>query len=385
MTLPAATPRRSGIDLGMFLMPASDPDRPLADVLDWYQEVIVAADRLGYSEIWVGTHMTSKWERITAPQQMIARALDATRNVVMGTGVEVLYQQHPVTLALQLAQLDHMARGRLYFGFGAGATMTDHQVYGIDMPTSQAMTAEALQIILNVWQPGGPTEFRGKFWNCFPCDPMAAYHEDFTHGWHIQPYGPVEHRIALAGFQEKSPSLKLAAARGFIPMSLNINAEFLSSHWATIDEGARSAGRVPDRRRWRHAKEIFVAETNEAARKAVLDGFMGRFWSEYEFSYFAQKPALLEMYRKKGDDKSIKLTTEYLIDNDVWYVGDPEKVARQISDQFRQSGGFGTLLQMGMDYSDSDQRALWMRSMELLAKEVMPRVSNLTLPELAAA
>ena len=47
------------MELGIFLMPASDPNRPLADAIDWNIEVIERADALGYAEAWVGQHITT--------------------------------------------------------------------------------------------------------------------------------------------------------------------------------------------------------------------------------------------------------------------------------------------------------------------------------------
>ena len=60
------------------------------------------------------------------------------------------------------------------------------------------------------------------------------------------------------------------------------------------------------------------------------------------------------------------MTAEYLVDQGVWFVGDPASVAQQIREQFKVTGGFGTLLQLGM---------------ELLATEVMPRLGDLVVPE----
>ena len=54
----------------------------------------------------------------------------------------------------------------------------------------------------------------------------------------------------------------------------------------------------------------------------------------------------------------------------------PATVAALIREQFELSGGFGTLLQLGSDYSDDGERQKWFRSMELLANEVMPRVNS---------
>ena len=108
------------LNLGMFLTPASNPKRPMSDVIAWNVDVIGKAEKLGFAEIWVGSHITSQYSPIACPIQVIARALADTNRIRLGTGVAVLYQNHPLTIAAQLAQLDHMARGRLYFGFGGG-------------------------------------------------------------------------------------------------------------------------------------------------------------------------------------------------------------------------------------------------------------------------
>ena len=41
------------------------------------------------------------------------------------------------------------------------------------------------------------------------------------------------------------------------------------------------------------------------------------------------------------------------------------------------AGGFGTRLMLGSDYADEGERRKWFRSMELLATEVMPQLSDL--------
>ena len=155
------------MELGLFLQPATKPGRPMADTVDWNIDVIRHADVCGFSEVWVGQHITSPWEPLPSPQQIIARAIGETTNIRLGTGVEVLYQSHPVRLATELAQLDHMARGRLMFGFGGGGTPTDAQLYDVDFSTGQhqEMSREALQIILDCWKhrfPGYAAIFPGQ-------------------------------------------------------------------------------------------------------------------------------------------------------------------------------------------------------------------------------
>jgi alkanesulfonate monooxygenase SsuD/methylene tetrahydromethanopterin reductase-like flavin-dependent oxidoreductase (luciferase family) len=64
------------------------------------------------------------------------------------------------------------------------------------------------------------------------------------------------------------------------------------------------------------------------------------------------------------------------VDHGTWFVGTPDKVVDQIVDQYAQTGGFGVLLQIGFDYADPGAREGWFRSMDLLAREVMPRVNQ---------
>jgi alkanesulfonate monooxygenase SsuD/methylene tetrahydromethanopterin reductase-like flavin-dependent oxidoreductase (luciferase family) len=362
------------LKLGMFLTPASNPKRPMSAIIDWNLDVIRAAERHGYDEVWVGSHLTSHYSPIACPIQIIARAIGETSRIRLGTGVAVLYQNHPLTLAAQLAQLDHMARGRLNFGFGAGATVSDKIMFGVDGPTSHDMMMEAFEIILQAWSETGPQAFDGKYWKIHP--PVDAY-SGGNYGWHHRPYADHESRIAFAGgFGEKSSMLKLAGERGCIPMSLNFFAAHLRGHWDSIAEGAQAAGRVPERGRWRMLRDIFVADSDAEARRAVLGGFAARFWNEY-FKPIAEKLNATHMFRRPDADQTAELTAEYLVDTRVWAVGSPATVASLIREQFELSGGFGTLLMLGSDYADQGEREKWFRSMELLATEVMPKLADL--------
>ncbi len=352
-------------------MPASDPSRPLADVIDWNIEVIQRADALGYAEAWVGQHITTPWEPLPSPQQIIAAAIARTENIRLGTGVEVLYQQHPLRLAAELMQLDHMSRGRLMFGFGAGGTVTDGQLYGLDFAKGEngARSREALEIILQAWSPDGPGDFDGQFWSTR----RPRYSDNYY--WHLSPFAPAEPRIAFAGFMPQSGSLTIAGEKGYIPMSFNVAPEHVSVHWPSIEAGAARSGRTPSRRNWRQIREIYVADTDEEARRAVVDGFAGRFWNTY-FSVIAERLGIADMFRRHGAPPDIAVDAAYLVDHGTWFVGAPDRVADQIVEQYELTGGFGVLLQIGFDYAGADARAGWFRSMDLLVNEVMPRVNR---------
>ena len=57
---------------------------------------------------------------------------------------------------------------------------------------------------------------------------------------------------------------------------------------------------------------------------------------------------------------------------DGWLVGSVDTVTRKLRELQEQLGGFGTLLALGMDYSERPEA--WFESMRLLAEEVAPNV-----------
>ena len=104
------------MNFGLFMMPLHPPHRSFADSYDRDIDLIVAADKLGYKEAWIGEHITERWENAPCPDLLIAKALALTEQIIFGTGVTLLAIHNPVELAHRLAMLDHLARGRFYWG-----------------------------------------------------------------------------------------------------------------------------------------------------------------------------------------------------------------------------------------------------------------------------
>src|SRR3990172_2071676 len=107
------SPAEDVMHLGLFMMPLHPPSRPLADTLDEDLELLVEADRLGYTDAWIGEHQTLAWEAIPAREIFISKALPLPRPIRLGRGVVLLQQRHPPYVANRIALLDHLARGRL--------------------------------------------------------------------------------------------------------------------------------------------------------------------------------------------------------------------------------------------------------------------------------
>jgi alkanesulfonate monooxygenase SsuD/methylene tetrahydromethanopterin reductase-like flavin-dependent oxidoreductase (luciferase family) len=75
-----------------------------------------------------------------------------------------------------------------------------------------------------------------------------------------------------------------------------------------------------------------------------------------------------------------ELTVDWAIENIV-IAGSPATVAEKLLTVREQVGPFGTLVLTGLDW---DHKALWQRSMQLMASEVMPMLRQATSAPIAA-
>ncbi len=124
--------------------------------------MIRTADRLGYTEAWIGEHFTAPWEPNPAPDLLIAQALTQTKQIKLAPGAHLLPYHHPAELACRVAFMDHLAQGRYMFGIGASGLPSDWQLFGIDgvKGENRDMTREALDIILKIWETEGGLELQ---------------------------------------------------------------------------------------------------------------------------------------------------------------------------------------------------------------------------------
>src|SRR5690606_39563429 len=79
--------RRGGtMDLGFFTMPIHPPGRNLAETLEEDRELVLLAEELGFTEGYIGEHITDAAETITSGLIFIAWLLRETSRIRLGTG-----------------------------------------------------------------------------------------------------------------------------------------------------------------------------------------------------------------------------------------------------------------------------------------------------------
>ena len=101
-------------------MPVHRPEKPWSQALEEDRQAIILADQLGYSEAWVGEHFSTKVEQVPAPLMFLSTLIHETTQIRFGTGVVNLGHRHPIVVAAEAAQFDHLSEGRLMLGVGPG-------------------------------------------------------------------------------------------------------------------------------------------------------------------------------------------------------------------------------------------------------------------------
>lgn len=360
------------VRLGMFTMPFHHPGRDYAAVLEEDREAIVLAERLGFTEVFVGEHFSSWSERVTSPLIFLATLVDRTRRIRLGTGVIGLPHLHPAVVAAHAAMFDHLSGGRLVLGIGPGGLASDLELFDVGENSQRpAMVLESIDTILRLWAQDPPYRIDGRFWK------VSLEHNvwpEFGVGWIPRPLQRPHPPIALSILAPNSASARTAGERGWIPVSGNFfHRRYLRGHWEQYAEGCERAGRRPDPDVWRVSRTVLVTESDAEAEDYLADPDSAlSFYYRFFHHSFAHARKALYMLKPDLETPDEDLTVD-MVKRALVIAGSPGRVLDQLVALRDEAGPFGTLLVAGHDW---DRPRLWRRSMELLATEVVPRFAR---------
>jgi alkanesulfonate monooxygenase SsuD/methylene tetrahydromethanopterin reductase-like flavin-dependent oxidoreductase (luciferase family) len=367
------------MDLGFFTMPIHPPGRNLAETLEEDREVVLLAEELGFTEGYVGEHITDAAETITSSLIFIAWLLRETRRIRLGTGTVNLPNHHPAMVAAEVAMVDHMAKGRFLFGISPGGLLSDAEVFGNLDKDRTAMFVEAIDQILAIWNGEAPYDLQGQFWTISTARTLIP---ELGQGLIAKPYQKPHPPIVVTAVAPFSKGVSAAAERGWDPISANfLQPQWVRTHWPNYVEGCTKGGRAADPGNWRVAKSIFVADDEATARRYATDPK-----GPYHFYYHSlftklKRGGRANLFKTHKDQPDEELNLPTIVEQLVIY-GTPDQVAEQIVAFRDQVGDFGTLLYAGHDWMD---KKLARRSMELMADQVMPAVNKAIAPRPAVA
>jgi F420-dependent oxidoreductase-like protein len=135
---------------------------------------IQRAEQDGFDSFWVMDHFYqlpvhgSVEEPFLDAWTVLPALAAVTSRIRLGAMVSPVGYRNPALLARMGASLDHISRGRMNFGFGAGGFRPEYQAYGfafVEKPSLRlAQMKEALQLILGLWSEACFT-FHGEYFH----------------------------------------------------------------------------------------------------------------------------------------------------------------------------------------------------------------------------
>ena len=352
-----------------FMMPLHPPGRNITQTLEEDREAVILADRLGFSEAYVGEHVTDAAETVTSSMIFLASLVAQTKNIMLGTGTINVPNSHPAAIAAQAAMLDHMLKGRFIMGISPGGLMSDAEVFGNFGKDRNAMFVEGINMVLKIWESEPPYNLEGEYFKVSVGQTMIP---EIGQGYIMKPYQRPHPLIVGTAVAPFSKGVTEMAKRGWQPISANfLMPEWVKSHWPKYVDGRNEIGAKADPSEWRVAKSIFVADDEATAKRYALEE-----GGPYHF-YFKQLVRKLvnggrsNLFKTDQSMDDALITPEFVASKLV-LAGTVNSVVDQILAFREYIGDFGNLLYACHDWMDP---ALGKRSMELFATEVMPRVN----------
>jgi alkanesulfonate monooxygenase SsuD/methylene tetrahydromethanopterin reductase-like flavin-dependent oxidoreductase (luciferase family) len=344
--------------LGFFMMPVHPPARSFTETLAEDAEKSLFADKLGFTELWLGEHFSATSEPIPSPMMFMASLLPRTDYLRFGTGMSV---------------------GRFMLGVGPGGLFSDFELFGqTDHAVRNRKVVEAIRIMRQIWSQDPPYDIAGEFWNVR----LKNFIPELGIGYMPKPYQKGGPPISISLASPHSSSARTAAQNDCGIVSANITPTYsVASHWAIYSKACAEAGRPASGENWRVARNLMVARSDAEAYDRV---FGERASNHYLFDYVRTVllgVGQLAIMKPRPDMSDAEATVEAIIDGCMLY-GSPKTMLDKLVALREEVGPFGTLLMTGVDWLGPNEA--WERqSMQLMAEEVMPRLRQHVLAQAA--
>ena len=167
---------------------------------------------------------------ILDPFLALTFAAAVTSTIRLGTGICLVPERQPLTLAKEVSTLDKLSGGRFDFGVGIGWLKEEFEALQIPWPNRAARTRDYLAAMKTVWSEA-ESQHQGEYCE-FPA--VRSYPKPVQ-----KPYPP----IIFGG--ESDAALRRVGEIGDGWWGVNVTPESAKLHMATIQRYAVAAGRDP--------------------------------------------------------------------------------------------------------------------------------------------
>jgi alkanesulfonate monooxygenase SsuD/methylene tetrahydromethanopterin reductase-like flavin-dependent oxidoreductase (luciferase family) len=348
---------------GTFFFFQAAPGHRHADIIHRELEQVEWTEELGFDEVWFTEHHFIDYGLSVDPSSLAAAAASRTRRVRIGLAAAILPFHHPLRLAEQMALVDIISDGRLDVGVGRGNRPAEFAGYRVPQVESRERFDETVEIIRLAWTRER-FSFHGRF---FDVDDVRVIPKPVQ-----QPHPPL-YQVCVS-----KDGIENTALRGWPMLNSVLTGPVdqlvtnRDTYVATLQKAGRTAEEIAALLgRWGVSRQIYVAETDARALAEARDAEM---WYQESFRRFVvperiedAHPSLQPGFRAMAE-KLAKVTWEDLV-RETLAFGSPDTVARHIEHMRRL--GVGQVL-CWMNFGGLPQDRI-RRSMELFAREVMPR------------
>lgn len=111
-----------------------------------------------------GPNLPREYWRTLDPFVTLSAAAAVTSRLKLGTGICLVIERDPITLAKEVASLDHISRGRVLFGIGGGWNAEEMANHGTDFGARWKILRERIAAMQEIWTRD-EAEYHGKFVN----------------------------------------------------------------------------------------------------------------------------------------------------------------------------------------------------------------------------
>jgi alkanesulfonate monooxygenase SsuD/methylene tetrahydromethanopterin reductase-like flavin-dependent oxidoreductase (luciferase family) len=348
---------------GTFYFFQAPPGHWHADIIQRELDQIVWSEELGFDEIWLTEHHFIDYGLSVDPLALAAAAASRTRRLRVGLAAAILPFHDPIRLAEQVALVDIISSGRLDVGVGRGNRPAEFTGYRVPQVESRERFDEAVEIMVRAW-----TEerfvFDGRF---FKIPEVRVIPKPLQ-----RPHPPL-YQVCVS-----PDGIENTALRGW-PMLNSLlygGVDQLVANRDRYTGTLRKAGRAESEiasllARWGVSRHIYVAPTDA---QAFADTREAELWYQEAFRRFLipdrvedAHPSLQPAFRAMAERLST-VTWEGLVAETLAF-GSPDTVARHMA-RMREIGVGHVMCWMNFGGLAQDKVR---RSMELFAREVMPR------------
>jgi len=341
------------------------PEEDAARIDDQIAQVCYA-EELGFSDVWLTEHYFTG-ESVYNDALLFAAALAMrTERIRIGFAVVQMPFHHPVRLAVQLALLDNLSKGRIDVGIGKGTVYNEYEFvgHGLRSDDSRERMEEAVDILQRAWTEA-PLTYNG------------TYYQLHIPELRPQPYqrpGPPLWRSVI------SPESFATCGRLGLPiLTARLPVARIKERWALYEAGLEAGGHDSETRTrlleqsalWRN---VYVAESDAEAEDELAAlllrtrDHMMHVRDAYNPDDFVIDPVMLNAWTDPavGNDEAIA----FVLETGSLY-GSPARVREQVA-ELRDVGVRHLLCQTGFGDMSHEQN---LASMRRFGELVMPAFS----------